>query len=116
MRVINKQNLYPIFFLSGILFLVLFYSGFSFQNEVEGLTGETTVPLEVSPVTAAIVSKALDSIVQMGFSAIKTTNTVVKSMDTAVKHMEANGTAPVVLNSTSPQTTWVHTPTTSTSQ
>jgi hypothetical protein len=114
MRFINKQNLYPIFLLSGILILVLFYSGFSFQ---EGLTGET-VPIQVSPATAAIVSSALDNIVQMGFSAVKTTNTMVKQMDAEVKKVEANAstTTPVVPNSTSPQTTWVSTPITSTSQ
>lgn len=146
MRVINKQNLYPIFFLSAILILVLFFSGFSFQ---EGLTTTTntpvvnavvttpttttpapvpvpapttsspaTVPIQVSPATAAIVSGALDTIVQMGFSAVKTTNTMVKQMDAEVKKVEANATTPtpVVPNSTSSPTTWVPTPITSTSQ
>lgn len=108
MRVINKRNLYPIFFLSGILILVLFFSGFSFM---EGLTTNTpvvnavatttpvvnaattttpvvnaptdtaTVPIQVSPATAAIVSSALDSVVQMGVSVIKNSNAAVKQVE-----------------------------------
>jgi len=142
MKVINKRNLYPIFFLSGILILVLFFSGFSF---LEGLTTTptttpvvkttptpvvnsvatpvvkttpapvvnttptpvvnttptpvvnttpapvvsasipntepTTIPIQVSPATAAIVSGALDSIVQMGVSVIKNSNAAVKQVE-----------------------------------
>lgn len=144
MRVINKRNLYPIFFLSGILILVLFFSGFSFlESGVEGLTtatpttatptattpivnaatppvpttDTTTVPINVSPATAAIVSGALDSIVQMGFAAVKTTNAVVKQMDAAVKDVEANVAADSITPSstTSSAGNWVPINSTSTS-
>ena len=133
MRVINKRNLYPIFFLSGILILVLFFSGFSFM---EGLTTATTttpvvnavatpaattttdtatVPIQVSPATAAIVSGALDSVVQMGFAAVKTTNAVVKQMDAAVKDVEAT-TASAPTTTSSSSTNWVPISSTSTTR
>jgi len=81
-------------------------------------TEPTTVPISVSPATAAIVSNALDSIVQMGFSAIKTTNAVVKQMDAAVKDVEATTASDSVTPSTttSSGTNWVPISSTSTSR
>jgi len=118
-------GIYPIFFLSGILILVLFFSGFSYG--VEGLTtttpvvnstttpvvnstttpvvnsvatpvstpntDTTTVPIQVSPATAAIVSGALDSIVQMGVSVVKNTHAAVANAEAADPTTPATTTA-----------------------
>ena len=139
MRVINKRNLYPIFFLSGILILVLFFSGFSF---LEGLTTTTpvvndtttpvvndtttpvvnsvdtpvvnsvdtpvaipntnagTVPIQVSPATAAIVSGALDSIIPMGVSVIKNTHAAVANAEATNTNMATTTTTTTTNNTT----------------
>ena len=130
MRVLNKRSLYPIFFLSAILILVLFYSGFSYG--VEGLTTQSntvtvpnedapiTVPIQVSPATAAIVSNALDSVVQMGVSMVKNTNREVKKVEAEATMSAINPTTTTTVSPTPPptnlQNSWVSTPITSTTQ
>ena len=140
MRFINKRILYPIFFLSGILILVLFFSGFSFMEGLETTTPvvpavntpttstpttptpttPTTVPISVSPATAAIVSSALDSIVQMGVSAVKNSNEVVANMEAAASSTPMPVVTPLdtpVPSSNTPQpTNWVPINTTSTTR